>query len=96
MRVQKCSSITTASTPAPKTFNYEEIQKAEGVYAVLDSKGVPAPERFVVLKQGTITAVLWVSGTGTNVQPSAAVISVWKFIRIEDAVVCFEIKEPRV
>lgn len=91
MKVQKCNA-PALDKPAAKKYTYAQMCAEEGVYFQSGARG---GARFVVIKDSsnTTTAVLFAS---ENLLESASYS--WKdgcitFEKIENAVVCFEIKE---
>lgn len=86
MRVFKCCEEKTQTWRAPTELTWEQIKEKEGVYKLPDGL-----VRFVVIKSADRTAVLFV--LGHNVEPAEEGWQLFTFERVENATVCFEIKE---
>lgn len=90
MKVNKCNEVVP-SKPITRNLTYDQMCEEEGVYV---QTGAYSGAKFVVLKNhhGGL-AVLFHSGS--RLEPA---VSTWRdsarsFEKIENATVCFEIKE---
>lgn len=89
MKVYPCSQ-EFPEKKEPKTLTWEEIKREEGVYA--RSGKDDYDYKLVVLKFGSTTSVLF--SYGDRLEPTSEIgWSDMIFIRLENAKVCFEIRE---
>lgn len=87
MKVYPCSK-EFAEKKEPETLTWEEIKEEEGVYV---RKGEDH-YKLIVLKFGNSTSVLF--SHGDTLEPACGVAwSYLDFVKLENAKVCFEIKE---
>lgn len=85
----KVSTCSTASLPNnPVGITYEEMVSKEGVYKCVGSS---SGSRLIVLKSKDSSSVLY-SGCGV-LESAGARFRDYRFIKVEGATICFEIKE---
>ena len=93
MKVSKCSEVAIA-VPSPKTYSYEELQTSapEGVYRSTSYSSNDPTRWIVITNSGTARALLV---SYANVLLMASGGATGPFVRVENATVCFDIREPQ-